>query len=271
MSQKHHEIPLALIGDIAFNEDRTPHGNKVSVGGAAYYALIGASLFCENVGLVAKVGTDFDLHHLDPTHANTRGIQVEDGETCRFVLTQHANNTRDFTAERGVAATVDTAHFPPEYKTARFLHLATQLPQHALEWLKYLSGHGSVSVDAFESFVLQHPEETKLMLNQADIIFLNEAEYEQLGATYVRTLNKPIVLKRGDQGATMRLHGENISVNAPQVLAVETTGAGDVLAGALLAQLALGVSPGQALHEAVQIASKSVTDFGVEHIRKERA
>lgn len=166
----------------------------------------------------------------------------------------------------GVAEEVDLSIFPKDFYKAKFIHLATQLPQHALQWLHMLSGHGGVSVDAFEAFVTRFPEETKRMLEMADIIFLNEFEYSALQATYISTLQKPIILKYGPKGATIRQNGITNTAIATEVSVVDTTGAGDVLAGAFLAQIAEGVTVGNALQKAVDLATFSVTEFGVDHL-----
>ena len=55
-------------------------------------------------------------------------------------------------------------------------------------------------------------------------------------------------------------------MSAPSVEVVDTSGAGDTLAGVFLAEKAKGISDEKALEDGVNTASKTVTDFGVEHI-----
>ncbi len=264
------ELDVAIIGDVAWNEDITPSGSKVSPGGAAYYAAVGASRYSDKVGVVAKIGRDFDTTVLTQKGIDIEGIRIkENGATCRFVITQHPDNTREFAAQRGVAGIVETAIFPDAYVSAKFIHLPTQLPEHALTWLEMLSGHTHVSVDSFEEFVEKFPDLTKQMFRKASLIFANEAEFNivrELGETVFDT---PIVLKKGKSGAEY-IHGNDIiMIPAPVVASVETTGAGDVLAGAFLAQRAKGVPVETALEKAVNLASLSVSAFGVEHITSE--
>lgn len=265
------ELDVAIIGDIAWNQDITPLGNKISPGGAAYYSAVGAARFSEKVGVVAQVGSDFDTALLTRKSIDIEGVRVVDGgKTCRFVVTQHPDNTREFTAERGVAGIVETAIFPDTYVSAKYIHLPTQLPSHALTWLDVLASHKHVSVDSFEEFVTAFPELTREMFRRASLIFANEVEFNivrQLGDT---AFDAPIVLKKGKDGAAY-IHGkEIIMVPAPVVSPVDTTGAGDVLAGAFLAQRARGFSVETALELAVRTASLSVTAFGVEHIASDK-
>lgn len=55
------------------------------------------------------------------------------------------------------------------------------------------------------------------------------------------------------------------AVVAPEVGAVDTTGAGEILAGVFLALTSEDVDIDQALNDAVCLASQSVAQFGVEN------
>lgn len=260
-------IELAIIGDIAWNHDITPFGQRTSPGGAAYYSSVGAARFSENVGVVARVGEDFDLSFLTRRKIDIKGIRVVAGEpTCRFILTQHADNTRGFEAIRGVAGIVQTNFFPDRYLMARYIHLPTQLPQHSLTWLDFLDGHQGVSVDSFEAFVRQWPDLTREMFRRANMIFTNEEEWKTLSMFGVEFKEKPIIIKRGKDGITYKNGSETITIAAPSVTTVETTGAGDIFAGAFLAQRAKDIPLTIALKNAVKTASLSVSEFGVEHV-----
>lgn len=266
------EIDLAIAGDIAWNKDITPHGQYTSPGGAAYYSAVGASHFSEAVGVVARIGKDFDLSLLQKRHIDIEGVMVVPGEeTCRFVLTQHSDNTRDFEAVRGAAGIVQTDIFPDRYLSARFIHLPTQLPEHSLVWLDFLSHHNSISVDSFEAFARQWPELTREMFRRANIIFTNEAELRTLQWFGKEFSEKPTIIKRGKNGAIYKNGDESIIISAPHVTAIENTGAGDILAGAFLVQRAQGVPIEKALRNAVNLASLSVQAFGAEHIPPKEA
>lgn len=261
------EIDLAIVGDVAWNQDITPKRTAKSPGGAAYYSAVGAAHFSRDVGVVAKIGQDFDLNLLRRRGIDTTGVfVVPGGQTCEFVITQFRDNSRTFQANRGVSETVDTEIFPSSYLSARYVHLPTQLPEHSLAWLDFLKSHNSVSVDSFEAFVKQSPGLTLEMFRRASLIFTNETEIQAIRQFGEATVDKPMILKKGGRGACYIDSDETIMVSAPNVKSVETTGAGDVLAGAFLALRAQGVPIRSALEQAVQTASLSVTEFGVEHI-----
>jgi len=269
------EIKTVFIGDIAFNTDITPTKEQTSIGGAAYYSSVGAiSAHREisknpGVGIVAPVGDDFDISYLLNKNINSQGVLViQGGKTCRFILTQHSDNTREFSAKRFVAEQVNSAIFPQSYFSAKYIHLSTSLPQNYVAWIEFLSckTNAIISADAFETFALQFPQESISALNMSDLIFINEAEANILEKHGTVRTDIPWVLKKGRGGATY-IHGtKEINVKAAKVNAIETTGAGDVLAGAFLALLSNGYEIEQALTTAVNIASLSVTQFGVEHL-----
>lgn len=269
------EIKTVYIGDIAFNTDITPKGSKTSIGGAAYYSAVGAitaSKISRNnpsVGIVGPVGEDFDLEYLSSKGINTDGSPVLVNErTCHFVITQHTHGARDFSAERNVASIVRTDIFPDHYKTAEYIHLATSLPQNYITWISHLldKTNAVISTDAFEAFASEYPQETIAALNMSQLIFINEVEANILEKKGKIRTDVPWVLKRGSGGASY-LNGRNeITVRAPKVKTIETTGAGDVLAGVFLGLLSNGYETEESLTIAVNIASLSVTKFGVEHL-----
>lgn len=261
------EIDVAIVGDIAWNNNITPTGQKESPGGGVYLASVGASHYSDKVGAVARIGNDFDISLLQRRGVDCQGIKIiPDGKTCRFVATQYADNTRDIAVDRGVAEIVETDIFPERYLSAQCIHLATQLPEHALIWLDFFVDHNNISVDSFEPFVADFPELTREMFRRAHMIFANEAEWSVMQQYGEEFKDKPVIIKRGKDGAVYKHGDQTITVPAPQVNAVEVSGAGDILAGAFLAKRAQGVSIEEALVHAVNVASLSVTEFGVEHI-----
>jgi ribokinase len=87
----------------------------------------------------------------------------------------------------------------------------------------------------------------------ADIVIVNEHECEQLGLT-------DACVTRGAEGATW----EGETVKPPKVEVVDTTGAGDVFAGTLAGQLALGADHRAALEAAVEASARATTTAGAQ-------
>lgn len=263
-------VDLVVIGHLARNEDRTPWGARVSNGGSAYYCAVGASfLDASRVGLVAPVGDDYQLVTLDRLGVDQRGVQRLSGSNPMFRLDQHLDGSRSFTARWGVAWDPRPWPLPDDYLSARHVHLATAPPAQQLAWLdtlRDLPGDRTLSADMFEHFAAASPERSREVCDKVDLVFLNETEQRLLG----RLTAAEVVVKLGSQGARYLTRGSRgPRVTTTPVAAVDTTGAGDLLAGAFLIARLAGAAPVEALAGAVHIATASVREFGVDgaHLR----
>jgi len=80
-----------------------------------------------------------------------------------------------------------------------------------------------------------------------------------------RNLKTRFAVTLGDQGAAFTtLDGRVERVRAPQVTAIDTTGAGDAFVGAFSVGLALGIPDQQAIALGCACASDSVTRLGTQ-------
>ena len=79
--------------------------------------------------------------------------------------------------------------------------------------------------------------------------------------------NKIIIVKKGDKGAEL-WKGSKLLIDllSPKVNCIDSTGSGDILAGAFCALRAIGHSNEVSLERAINLASKSVTKFGASHL-----
>jgi len=71
-----------------------------------------------------------------------------------------------------------------------------------------------------------------------------------------------VILKQGRAGALLATARERLQLPAPAVAAVDSTGAGDVVAGAFLARILGGDEPESAARYAVTAAALSTTGYG---------
>jgi len=104
------------------------------------------------------------------------------------------------------------------------------------------------------------------ILPHVSILLLNAVEAAQLQAalgTPPEDLGlEAVVITRGAEGAEWIGRDVRLTVPAPRVQAVDTTGAGDCFAGWLAAGLDAGQPPGQAMRAAVTAAALQVTRPG---------
>ena len=261
-------IGLVLVGHVGWATNANAHGTGASLGGSGYAAAVAASAVLPGqVGLVAQVGEDLDLQALRRPGLDLGGLAVLPGESARFCITRHGDGPRAFRSELGVAADPRFGTFPEPYFRARHVHLGTMPPGQQIGWLKFLHDRGfraPISVDTFEHFVRTQPSASREACDLADLIFINEAEYQGLYRDN-EAPKAPTVLKHGPRGADYIADGMTRAASqAPAVQVVDDTGAGEILAGVYLALRAHGLAEDQALGYAVRAASSSVTEFGVD-------
>jgi sugar/nucleoside kinase (ribokinase family) len=262
------EIDLVLVGHLATNEDRTPFGSKVSVGGSAYYCAVGASVIeASRVGVVAPIGNDFDLDVLAPLGVDHEGVRRYPGETPHFIITQTPDGRRMFNAAWGIASQARIDAFPTCYGDAKHVHLSTAPPGQQLAWIAWLRRHcpqATVSVDMFEAFAADHPVESRRACLLADVVFLNDDKARLLAWSRPAGKAHATVLKHGPGGAEYLDVRGVTNVPTIAVSATETTGAGDILAGVFLSLTSFEITPAVALRHAVTVATASVQSFGVD-------
>lgn len=265
-------MKLIIIGHIAYNKDITPLGTKVSIGGSAYYASVGSFLSqAKKVNVIASVGNDFDLNHLSRININLLGIKVlKELDTALFTINQNKNNERTFNAKWGASQDLNIDIDLTFFKGVTHVHLATMPPSQQIQWIDFIRTIDKdifISVDTFEAFAKIDKALSILTVDKSDFFFSNEAEYSLLDLN-VNYIAKKHILKLGKNGAIYRDGKNEIKVSPPKVNAIETTGAGEILAGSFLTYVCNNEPPEKALKKAVNYASLSVEKFGVEHLLK---
>ncbi len=284
-----HSPDVVIVGHLGVNITETRRaGRTETLGGAAYHAAIGALTVKDcRVGVVARVGVDElgqkILDQLDNFGIDVEGvIQIRGQSTAVFQQRETSDGVRaGIKINLGAAQRIDTKAFPKTWEATHCVHLATAPPDQYLGWIRALhrvkKHHPKhISIDAFERYALSSPALMLQAMRQCDLVFLNYVEMVILRDKVDNSRTKlgfpkvPYVLKSGPLGSKYvdEVHHVEIAVEAPRVGVVETTGAGDILAGAYVAGFAIGLDKQTSLSHAVEVASESVTRAGVEHILK---
>ncbi len=259
-------IDLVLVGHFGFTEQHTPFGSAYGLGGSGYACALGASVgHPGRIGIVAYIGEDFDLTVLDRMGIDRRGAITVPGSAPRLKITEYTPTDRSFVGDLGAASQPATDAFPPEYYGTRHLHLATMPPSEQLAWFKRVRplSDCTISVDMFEIWASEFPDLSRELCYSADLVFMNEREHQLLFSEYPLP-PCDFVVKNGADGAYLRSSGRWIHASAPPSDVVDTTNAGEILAGSFLALRALGVEPGAALTYSVRLASAKVVELGLE-------
>jgi ribokinase len=127
------------------------------------------------------------------------------------------------------------------------------------------------SVDLEPATIPSNPMRCRAWVAGADTVFVNARAAEMLGSDPVELLTTlgahRVILTKGASGVEYRdSAGQHITVRPPDFFgpAVDTTGAGDALAGWYVARRTAGDGPREALDEAVVAASLSCLAVGAQ-------
>lgn len=249
-------------------------------GGSALYAAAATRLFVP-VQITGTVGTDFPLEVLDQPQVDRTAVEVLDGPTFRW----HARYTDDgaqrttLTRDRGVAE----GRLPPVSLTGEpgAVLLGSTHPRvqrHVLDHVRQQwTATPLVALDSMAHWWEREGATLRTLLPHVHLLFVDDEELRLAtqGRDTVDTLHElgpaMVVVKHGARGATLHRRGAApITIAAcPVAQVVDTTGAGDAFAGALVAVLASGAAPDvqAALRMAAAVAACAVEGVGIEGLR----
>lgn len=263
------KIDAVIIGNTAYdvntflNRDGMEEKIVVNNGGACLYSLIPAILF-NKIGIVTRIGSDFDKTLFAHKNIDTLGLKIIDGKSNKFIHTylDEDGQKRTFKEEVNDNCMIDIKDIPKEYFNAKYIHVCTNFPDIQLKTVKFLKENSSakISIDTHEAYV----DDPKVLeaFNLVDIAFIDK-EY-----TNLHNCNAPIkIFKLGKDGCRFVSSEKEFQAKAPICnFVVDKTGAGDAVTGVFLAQKSLGKSDEEALNMAVRVATESIKDYGVEHL-----
>ena len=282
-------MSLLIIGSVAFDAIETPFGktDKI-VGGAATYASLSASYFCDDVKIVGVVGEDFhqeDIDELKNHGINVDGLQVKKGEKSFFWSGKYHNdmNSRDtLITELNVLGTFDPI-IPENYQNCDFLLLGNLAPQVQQTTIGRLKNRPKLIVLDTMNFWMDIALTDLLeTLKLVDVLTINDEEARQLSGEYslVKAAKKILelgpkylIIKKGEHGALLFHQDQVFSTPAlPLAEVFDPTGAGDTFAGGFIGYLAkIGTVNFNNMKNAIifgsAMASFCVEKFGTEKIK----
>ena len=283
-------MSLLVVGSVAFDAVRTPHGNvDKMLGGSATYFAIAASYFT-SVSLVGVVGDDFEEKHLRVLTDRgilTEGLERVPGKTF-FWSGEYSPNMNDRT-------TLDTQlnvfenfqpKLPADYRKAPFLFLGNIHPELQCLVQSQMQSPQLIGGDTMNLWIDTTRPALLRMLKGLDILVINDSEARELSGEWnlaragraIRSMGpKTVVIKRGDSGASV--YEEDHVFMAPALPLEEVwdpTGAGDSFAGGFMGYLASSAgaahaTPAARMRRAIiygsVMGSFAVEKFGVDRIK----
>ncbi len=275
-------MALLVVGTVAFDSIRTPHGRAENIlGGSAAYFSLAASWFVP-VQIVAVVGEDFGEEHLrlfQERGVDTAGLVQAPGKTFHW--------SGEYAGDMNEARTLEThlnvfeefsPTIPAAYLDSEFVFLGNIDPVLQLHVRRQLPKARLAALDSMNYWIKGKPEELKKTLAEVDVLLINETEARMLSgisnlkkaAEVIQKMGpRTLVIKRGEHGVTLFSDGGIFSAPAfPLDEVHDPTGAGDSFAGGFMGHLARAgdLSHGQLRRAVIYgsvMASYAVEEFGL--------
>ena len=269
---------LLVAGSVALDTRDGPFGKVVeTLGGSAVYFALAASLIVP-VRVVAPVGLDgakrvaqaFSGRAID-----TEMLSILDAPTYRWRAHQEHGRNIDLGSSDDIYDSWTPA-LPADFTGWAFV--GSMRPDRQAQLMALLGGAQLLAADAMLSYVRARPPEVRDVLRRAGWFFCNREEFDSLGGKDPEEFRRQwwlqgLVVKGGAEGIAAYTEYGVVRVAAvTDRPVVDTTGAGDALAGGMLARwLSTGGQPAglqDALVWGVACASITITSIGVKGIAK---
>lgn len=280
-------MSILVLGTTALDTVKTPSGKRREMlGGSAVHFSMSASFFTP-VNLVAIVGKDFPLRHIN--FLKEKGIVltslfIEDGKTFRW--------EGEYCGDLNAALTKNTelgvlSIFKPEIsdqeRHIENIFLANVDPDIQHHLLRKMHCPRLVGLDSMNYWINHKKASLLKLIKKVNIYVANDAEARSLtgevnlikAAKSLRKMGAPIVvIKKGEHGVLVYCDDFIFCLPAyPVEKVVDPTGAGDTFAGGFMGYLA---STGKVNQEGIKkaitygtiMASFNVEGFGVERTSK---
>ena len=282
-------VSLLIVGSVAFDDVKTPLGERNRVlGGAACYGSVSASFFISDIHLVGVVGGDFPQEHID--FLKSRNIDLAGLEIIENGKTFHWKG--QYEGDLNQAETLDTQlnvfqnfqpKLPEHYKDAEFVFLANIDPELQIDVLNQVKKPKLIACDTMNLWIRHKKDKVLELIKKCDIVLINDAEARQLCNTYslplaarklLETGPKAIIIKKGEHGVALYTKEFTFCLPAfPLEEVKDPTGAGDTFAGGLMGYLAKvkEITPAtlkKALVYGSVMASHNVQEFSLEKMRE---
>ena len=278
-------MSLLVVGSMAFDSIKTPHGSAENIlGGSAVYFSIAASRLVP-VRLVGVVGEDYPREFLDVLgshRVDTAGVEFALGKTFRWSgeYFQDMNRRQTLSVELNVFEKFQPK-IPPQYRDSEFVFLANGAPVTQLSVLSQIRQPRFVMADTMDLWINTQRRDLEALLRKIDGLLINDDEALLLtgernlvraGKAVLAMGPRIVVLKKGEHGGLLITSDLVVPLPAyPLAEVSDPTGAGDSFAGGLMGYLASqrSVDAPQfkaALAMGTVIASFTVEDFGVDRL-----
>ncbi len=246
------------------------HDFQKRAGGAPANVAVAASRLGADSHMTATVGNDhfgeYLVERLKDEEVNVSNIHRDrDKDTTLAFVALNEDAEPEFSFHRGADETIREEQIEHHHDVIHIGSLPLSDPETAANIIRTAQRtDATVSFDPNLREDLddeRYHNRLKQMIQHTDILFAAEDELEQLGGKeeILETVDE-VVASKGSDGVEVLKEDQKITEEPPEVDVVDTTGAGDALAGAYLAHRDQGLE--QAVKSSVHAASLSTTETG---------
>ena len=257
---------IVALGELLI--DFAPDGTA-NPGGAPCNFLAAAKKYGASCEFIGKVGKDYYGEMLCDTLTNagvgTNGLVWDDKhETTKAFVTLDDNGDRSFSFLRGADIALEEREINYSIvRECKIFHFAGSLSltddpcrstlkkvvKYAKKRNKLVSFDPNLREPLWKGDLERAREELLWGLENADIVKISDDEYEFLGEPDFMH-NKMVMITAGSNGATLLNAKARVDIACPKVKPIDTTGAGDIFAGAAIAKiLEIGKDPAELSEE----------------------
>jgi len=252
-------VSLLVVGSVAFDAIKTPHGKTDRIlGGAATYFSLAASYFTQ-VRVVAVVGEDFtekEEQVFRARNVDTSGIAREKGKSFFWAgeYGENVNEAKTLDTQLGVFAAFNP-QIPEKFKDSKYLFLANIDPVLQVNVRKQMALAAFVGGDTMNYWINSAREPLGEMLKSVDALLINDTEAKMMAQepSLARAAQKvlkmgprALVIKHGEYGATVFFQDGAFGIGRhpfraptlPLEVVADPTGAGDSFAGGFMGYIA---------------------------------
>lgn len=286
-------MSILVVGSVAFDSIRTPHGNADRcLGGAATYFSLAASYFTQ-VRVTAVVGEDFTAEHEGVFAArgiDISGIEHASGRSFHWTGAYHDNLNEAQTLKTDLNVFENfQPKVPAAYADSEYLFLANIDPvlQHRVR--QQMPRVRMVCGDTMNYWITGHAGNLARVLRQLDTLLINDGEAKLLACETNLVLAAErilqmgpttLVIKHGEYGATAFFSEASFAdpprmrffraPALPLATVVDPTGAGDSFGGGFFGYLASQKKLDPAVFKRAMFYGGVMGSFAVERFGTER-
>lgn len=280
-------VELAVVGAIALDEIHSQAGDiDQLLGGSAVYASLASSILAR-AAPISVIGNDFDETLLQPLidrGVNLDGIEHADGPNFRWGCRYSSDgDIRETLYTRAGVYDTHPIVVKDSIRRAPYVLLTAGNPEQNHRAMTQMIDPTLVAIDTIEREVAERREEFREQLRYADIVSINTLEAAHLiqwpgeqdepglppaAWSEIRALGPSVFIhKKASQGVEIFEGDRRTRVSAaPDIQAIDPTGAGDTFISALLSAVSQGCELIEGAVWGCAAASFAIEQFGIEGI-----